>query len=84
MYRILNYISIISLSDKLLIKRFTFFIAVSMKSTASNCPAFWANSDVNLPIPAPSSKTDFPSYAGNSDSTYIVKKISNRKCTLTK
>lgn len=51
----------------------TFFIALSMKSTASNCPAFLANSPVNLPIPAPSSTTDFPSYAGRRDKTYVTK-----------
>ena len=51
----------------------TFFIALSMKSTASNWPAFLANSPVNLPIPAPSSRTDFPSYAGSKDKTYVTK-----------
>lgn len=51
----------------------TFFIAVSMKSRASNWPAFLANSPVNLPIPAPSSTTDFPSYAGSKDKTYVTK-----------
>ena len=44
-----------------------------MKSTASNWPAFLANSPVNLPIPAPSSRTDFPSYAGSKDKTYVTK-----------
>lgn len=45
-----------------------------MKSTASNWPAFLANSTVNLPIPAPSSTTDFPSYGGSRDKTYATKK----------
>jgi len=66
-YEVWCYINIYSSNQETVV---TFFIALSMKSTASNCPAFWANSAVNLPIPAPSSKTDFPSYDGNRESTY--------------
>lgn len=50
----------------------TFLIAPSIKSNAISCPAFWANSPVNRPIPAPSSNTVFPSYGGSRESTYMT------------
>lgn len=55
----------------------TFLIASSMKSTARTCAAFWANSAVKRPTPAPSSATVFPSYGGSSESTCRMQRERN-------